>query len=270
MANVSQIEQCLKQVLEERANVLARETGCIKRQRKWSGADLIQTLVFGWLTHPDASLETLASTAAIREVYVSDTAVHTRFNESCARFLHAVLEEMVSVLVHAEQPVPLELLHRFSSVVLEDSSSIALPEELAECWQGSGGGMGGGEAAIKLHVRWDLTHGQLFGPSLTDGRVSDQRSPFRQMCLPVGSLYIADLGYFDLEAAMERRKAGSYTLTRSRTNTVFFTEQGQRLRLQSVLPQRVGQTKEMHVLVGNEQRYRMRLLMLRVPEEGAE
>ena len=47
MANVSQIEQSLKQVLEERANVLARETGCIKRQRKWSGADLIQTLVFG-------------------------------------------------------------------------------------------------------------------------------------------------------------------------------------------------------------------------------
>ncbi len=270
MANVSQIEQSLKQVLEERANVLARETGCIKRQRKWSGADLIQTLVFGWLTHPDASLETLASTAAIREVYVSDTAVHKRFTESCARFLHAVLEEVVSVLVHAEQPVPLELLHRFSSVVLEDSSSIALPKELTECWQGSGGGLGGGEAAVKLHVRWDLTRGQLSGPSLTDGRVSDQRSPFRHVCLSAGSLYIADLGYFDLDAAMERRKAGSYTLTRARSNTVFFTEQGRRLRLEAVLPQRVGQTKEMAVLVGEKQRYRMRLLMVRVPKEVAE
>ena len=89
-------------------------------------------MVFGWLSHPDASLEMLAETAAIREVYVSDTAVHNRFHESCARFLHAVLEEMVSVLVHAEQPVPLEWLHRFSSVVLEDSSSITLPKELAD------------------------------------------------------------------------------------------------------------------------------------------
>ncbi len=132
MANVSQIEQSLKQVLEERANVLARETGCIERQRKWSGADLVQMLVFGWLTHPDASLETLAETSAIREVYVSDTAVHKRFTESCAQFLHAVLEEMVSVLVYAEQPIPLELLHRFRSVVLEDSSSITLPKELAD------------------------------------------------------------------------------------------------------------------------------------------
>ncbi len=270
MTSVSQVEETLKTVMEERACVLARQTGCIQRERAFSGADLLQTLVFGWLTHPDASLETLASTAAIREVYVSDTAVHKRFNESCARFLHAILEEMVSVLVHAEQPVPLELLHRFSSVVLEDSSSITLPKELTDCWQGSGGGLGGGESAIKLHVRWDLTRGHLSGPCLTDGRVSDQCSPFRQMSLPTGSLYIADLGYFDLDAAMERRRAGSYTLTRARSNTVFFTEQGQRLRLQAVLPQRVGQTKELHVLVGGEQRYRMRLLLLRVPKEVAE
>lgn len=250
MEKVSQIEPSLKQVLEERANVLARETGCIERQRKFSGADLVQTLVFGWLTHPDASLETLASMATIREVEVSDTAIHKRFTASCARFLHAVLEEMVTVLVCAEQPVPLELLHRFTSVVLEDSSRIALPKELADCWAGSGGGSGGGEAAIKLHVRWDLTHGQLTGPSLTDGRVSDQCSPFHEASLPTGSLYIADLGYFDLDAVLERRKAGSYTLTRARSNTAFFTEQGRRLRLQAVLPQRVGQTKELHVLVG--------------------
>ena len=64
-----------------------------------------------------------------------------------------------------------------------------------------------------------------------------------------------------LAVTLSREKGG---------NTVFFTEQGQRLCLQSVLPPRVGQTKEMHVLVGEEQRYRMRLLMLRVPEEVAE
>ena len=144
------------------------------------------------------------------------------------------------------------------------------PGELADCWQGSGGGSGGGEAAIKLHVRWDLTRGQLAGPRLTDGRTSDQCSPFREVRLPAKSLYIADLGYFDLDAAMERRKVGSYPLTRARSNTVFFTEQGQRLPLQAVLPPRVGQTKELHVLVGGEQRYRMRLLLLRVPKEVAE
>ena len=41
MASVSQVECSLKHIMEERANVLARETGCIERQRKFSGADLL-------------------------------------------------------------------------------------------------------------------------------------------------------------------------------------------------------------------------------------
>lgn len=69
---------------------------------------------------------------------------------------------------------------------------------------------------------------------------------------------------------MERRAAGSYTLTRARTNTVFFSEEGHRLSTQAILPPRVGQTKQMHVLVGEKQRYRMRVLMIRVPGEVAE
>jgi hypothetical protein len=51
MTSVSHVESSLKHILEERANILARETGCIERQRKFSGADLLQTLVFGWLSH---------------------------------------------------------------------------------------------------------------------------------------------------------------------------------------------------------------------------
>src|SRR5512140_3339008 len=117
MKSVSQVEHSLKHILEERADVLARETGCIERQRKFSGADLLQTLVFGWLSHPDASLETLASMAAIRQVHVTDTALHNRFTKSCAQFLHAVLEEMTSVVVEASQDVPLALLRRFEAVV---------------------------------------------------------------------------------------------------------------------------------------------------------
>jgi hypothetical protein len=65
MSSVTQVSQQLQSILEERANELARETGCIKRERKFSGADVVQTLVFGWQQHPDASLEQLASTAEV-------------------------------------------------------------------------------------------------------------------------------------------------------------------------------------------------------------
>jgi hypothetical protein len=270
MTSVSQVEGTLKTVMEERACVFARETGGIQRERSFNGADLLQMLVFGWLTHPDASLEMLASTAAIREVYVSDTAVHNRFNESCARFLHAVLEEMTNVVVEADREVPLELVRRFEAVVLEDSSTVALPNALVKCWQGCGGAPGEGDAAVKLHVRWDLKRGGLRGPKLTHGRVSDRLSPFKEEPLPTGSLYIADLGDVDWGCVAARRAAGSSTLTRAQARTMYWTMQGKPLKLDALLPQRVGQTKELWVRVADKHRHPMRLLILRVPEEVAE
>ena len=87
---------------------------------------------------------------------------------------------------------------------------------------------------------------------------------------PPGSFYVADLGYFNLDRIVQRRVASSFTLTRPQSSTAFFSEAGKRLQLGSVLPQRVGQTKEMPVLVGIKQHHPMRLLMMRVPAEVAE
>jgi Transposase DDE domain len=267
MTSVSQVAESLKSVLEERANALARETGCIQRERKFSGADLLQTLVFGWQQHPDASLEQLASTAELRDVSVTDTAVHKRLTPQCAAFLHAVLEEMSSVVVQAAHDVPIDLLRRFSAVVLEDSSSISLPDELAEIWRGCGGNHSHTAAAVKLHVRCELKRGQLWGPKLTNGRTSDHKSPFNEDQVQAGALYVQDLGYFDLQRLAQRHQAGARSLTRLHVGTALFTPTGQALCLESVLPPRVGQMKELHVLVGAKQRLPMRLLLLRVPKE---
>src|SRR6266705_886080 len=198
LSSVAYVGERLQCILEERADELAKETGCIKRERKFSGADLVQTFVFGWQQHPEASLETLASTAQVREVSVTDTAMHKRFTPECAQFLHAVLEEMSSVVVQAAHDVPIKLLRRFRAVILEDSSSISLPDELAEVWRGCGGNQAHTAAAVKLHVRWELKRGRLWGPALTAGRASDHSSPWANASLPPKSLYCSDLGYFHL------------------------------------------------------------------------
>ena len=117
MSSVPQVAENMKRILEERANELARETGCIQRVRKFSGADLLQTLAFGWQQHPDASLERLASTAELGEGSVTDTAVDKRFTPQCAAFLHAVAEEMSSVVVQAAHDVPISLLLYWSALV---------------------------------------------------------------------------------------------------------------------------------------------------------
>ena len=106
MTSRAHVETAMSHILTERANVLAKETGAIRRVRKFEGADLLHMLVFGWMQHPDASLEQLSSTAAIAAVQVSDTAVHKRFSKECATFLHAILEELLKVVVQAEMVRP--------------------------------------------------------------------------------------------------------------------------------------------------------------------
>jgi len=260
----------MNEILNERANVLAKETGAIQRVRKFGGADLVQTLVFGWMQHPNASLEMLSSTAAIRQVYVSDTAVDNRFTPKCADFLHAVLEALLTVVVQAEEVMAPKLLRRFTAVVVEDSSTISLPDELVQLWQGCGGNQAHTQAALKLHTRWELKQGRLWGPALTDGRTSDHRSPLSHEELPEGSLYVSDLGYFCLAEIAQRHRHHRYSLTRLRGGTVLLDPKRKRLSLEQVLPQRVGQMKEMRVLVGAQEQVPMRLLMLRVPKDIAD
>src|SRR5258708_11589927 len=131
MTSITQVETAMNEIFNERANVLAKESGAIQRVRKFRGADLLQTLVFGWMQHPDASLETLSSMATLRKVYVSDTAIDHRFTPACADFFHAVLEAGVAGVGPAGEGVPPKVARRFWAVGLEESRTIVVPGERA-------------------------------------------------------------------------------------------------------------------------------------------
>src|SRR6266571_7529859 len=118
---------------------------------------------------------------------------------------------------------------------------------------------------------FELKRGQIQGPQLTDGRSSDQASPFKDEEVVPASLLITDLGYFNLRQMAARQQAGGYTLSRLKAGIALFTREGKRLHVNTtLLPPRVGQMKELQVLVGASERLPMRLLLLRVPKEVAE
>lgn len=265
MDSLAQVEQALTTILVERANVLARETGCLQRQRKLTGASLAHTLIFSWQAHPQASLDQMASMAETAAVSLSDTAIHKRFTPRCAAFLRRLLEELSAVLIQAAEPVGVTLLQRFGAVILEDSSVLSLPPSLHDLWPGCGNQNTLQAASLKLQVRWELVRGRLDGPALTAGQVSAHRSPWYLAPIEVGALYVQDLGYFTLERLAQRRAGGAFSLSRLQAGTAVFDRHGQALSLPQVAPKQVGQTKELPVVVGTKQRLPMRLLMLRVP-----
>ena len=217
----------MKHIFQERARQLAKETGAVVRVRQFDGASLLQTLVFGFQQHPAASLEQLASMATLSSVKVTDSTVHKRFGANCAQFLHPILEELTTVLVQAKREGPMPLLKRFAVVMLEDSSRISLPDELAPGWRGCAGNQSHTATAVKGQVRWELVRGELQGPKLSDGRTSDHGSPFHEVAAVAGSLYVEDLGYVALDRLAARQRAGAYSLTRYRVGTALSQPKGQ-------------------------------------------
>lgn len=273
MPSVSQIATALQQILEDEATTLAKETGCIQRERVLSGADLAQTLIFGWLQEPEISLCGLSQVAGRREVQISASGLCQRFSQQSATFLQAILSRLVQVQLewdHAESALCLPLLSRFAEVIVEDSSSILLPCELREVWSGRSNP----QALLKLFVRFNLSTGELEGPLLTPGRQADCQSPFCEQALPRGGLYLADLGFFGLDRlqrlAHPQEGGKRFFVMRYKHGTTLQTRSGHHLELAGVLPMQPGESRELGVLLGKEQRLSVRLLLVRVPEEVAQ
>src|SRR5205085_5939225 len=188
----------VQRILEEEAEQLAREVGFTQRERVISGADFVQSLILGWLQEPQITLDGLTQVLERREVSISASGLSQRFTAEAATLLQRVLERLSAEQMQVE-PVDIALLKQFSAVILEDSTSITLPPQLAEVWRGCDGSSGASDAAIKLFVRWDVLRGVLDGPGLEQGRRNDKRSPLALYDLPNGCLYVADLGFFGVQ-----------------------------------------------------------------------
>src|SRR5919199_251491 len=197
VSSIPQVCLALQTVFTTVATTAARTSGFIRRQRQVTGAGFVQALVFGFLANPRASLEQLAQRAANVGLTISPQGLDKRFTQAAATCLQQVVEAAVQQVI-AAHPVAIPLLQRFNGVYVLDSTTITLPDALAEVWPGCGGSSVGSAAALKVHVLWNVTTGAFRSLALQDGRANDRSAPVQQVALPSGALRIADLGYFTL------------------------------------------------------------------------
>ena len=76
MVTIAQVAQVMQTVLTTTARAEGQRSGFVQRAGKLDGASWTQTLVFGWLANPAATLDELAQTAAV--VGVGITGSHPR------------------------------------------------------------------------------------------------------------------------------------------------------------------------------------------------
>jgi hypothetical protein len=230
MSIIRAVGETLQSVLGTSLDRLGRQTGVIRRLRKFSGAALVKTLVLTLMKTPGARPVDYAATAARLGVFVTPEAVEHRFTPAPTGFLRKALEQALEGVVRAK-PVLTPLLRKFTSVLTGDSTSLALPEEYAEEFPGCGGKSGSGKAALKVQVLWDLITGALPKVVLEPGRNSDGKSVLLEGPVPAGSLSIFDLGYFSLKRFRELTGSGASWISRWQQGTSAFHPDGTPLDL---------------------------------------
>lgn len=263
MTTIPDLGRIMQVILIDKANELGRSSGFIRRERVWSGASFVQTLVFGWLGRADASSSELRSAAANVGIKISRQGLTQRFNWQAVILLEHVLKAALGYLVSGAA-VEAELLRRFSGVYLLDSTRIELPASLADYWSA-----GVKRAGLKVSVCWEMVYGSLQQVHLHAAREHDSSAAMQWTQLPAGSLRIADLGYFRLAVLAQVQRQGSYWLTRYKQGTCLLTKHGQPLALLDVLKTQHGDCYSTTVLLGQGQQLPCRLLAQRVTAEQA-
>ncbi len=184
METIPTVARALPTVLTATAERAARTSGGVPRVREVTGATRVQTLVFGWRAHPDATVAPVCQTAAVVGVTLTPQGLAHRVTRAAPACLKQVWEAEVGQAV-ATDPVALPLVERFAAVFVQDSTTITLPAALADSWRGCGHATGQGAAALKAHVRLDLRRGALAALTLTAGRTNDRREqPSPTHCRP--------------------------------------------------------------------------------------
>ena len=259
----------MRYVLTEVAERAAKSSGFIKRRVKVTGSNFSQMLVLGWLSNPEATLEELCQSGVAVGLEITPQGLDQRFTKEASDFMKLELEAAVEQVICSE-PVAVQLLKRFNGVYVKDSSTVTLPEKLADVWVGCGNGQGAGNAAVKLETSLEMVSGELDGPHLVDGRTNDRAAAQAHRPLPAGSLSLADLGYWKVADMQTQAANEGYWLSRGHVSTAIFDEAGTQYTLVAFLSQQVTDVVDTPICLGVAERLSARLVAVRVPQEIAQ
>lgn len=268
MIHTNRFGEALQNLFSKTAHAVACETKFEQRQSKLTGHKFMQVMVLGFLQHPTASLNILCQVAADLGVEVTQQGLQKRLTSAAVVFMQKMFEHSKDQLQN-KVPLPLMLLTQFTAVQLVDSSGIALPDNLATEFPGSGGK--GPEAALKLQTIWEFLRGNLTAVMSTTGREPDQGFSGHLRHIIRGSLFLCDLGYFKLTSLSNMITSGAYFVSRFDTHCGLFDPLNEmRFDLLAYLRQTLDDRVELDRLLGCPTKLACRVLAVRLAADVVE
>ena len=247
----------------------AKETGFIERIRKFDPVDFIKASCLLVLCS-SVSLEIFATVLGfIARSSISKQALFKRINSRSVAFLRSVL---MAITLRASNLEPLKhegAFSHFRRVLLQDSTTLNLPEALACFFPGSGNQTGKKQAIMKIQVIHELLSETYLHFGLSGFTRNDQSaSPDILSFAKPGDLIIRDLGYFVLNIFKSLTQKEVYFLTPYQHNVNFYSQDGERLDFLKLLKK--YPIVDTLVIAGVTERMPVRLIASPVPENIAQ
>ena len=195
---------------------------------------------------------------------VSKQSLFERLNEGASAFAESLLQHALKKqLVKSCNP---RLLKNFKRVLLQDSTTLALPDTLAKYFPGNIS-HGIQKAAARIQCIMEVTamcfvHFSLSGFSQNDQSASGLINDY----VGENDLVIRDLGYFALNCLKKVADNHAYFLSRLRYGVKIYDQHGKCLSLQKLL--RKPQVDQ-QVWLGEGERLPVRLVMIHLPHAQA-
>jgi hypothetical protein len=260
--------QKIKQVLpQERLTALGRQTGAIKRMRKINPVSLLGALCL-LAFHGSCSLRLVAAfTGILGNCKLSKQALAQRINESWVRLFSSILSGIVARTALPVAKAP-GLFSSFTRVLVQDSTTLALPQKLASFFPGSGNQVKKKNAMIRLQAVVDLLSESFVHFHITAFTSNDQRASSDILgIISPGDLVVRDLGYFvPLHFRIIISKL-AYFLSRYQHRTDLFYTNGDKIDLLTVLKK--THSLDLWILLGKQAKVPVRLVCIPVPEQVA-
>jgi len=248
---------------------LAGQTGFRRRApRKLSPLAFIQSC-FLILLPDQASLRAWALVIGlVRNLTYSKQALHKRLNGAALDFVQRVLHGTLLNLSLGAQRVLPPALAPFGRVLVQDSVLLTLPPKLVRLFPGSRNHTCRRQAQLRVQAWLDLKHERFVHFRHAAFARNDVAAAGEgREILRRGDLLIRDLGYFVLGVLRQLQDRGVKFLTRLKIHVSLFDLRGRPLDLVRLL--RGRNTLDREVLVGGEERLRVRLVAVRVGDQEA-
>lgn len=269
LPKIKEISELLQRTFsKEQLDGLACEAGFVVKERKFTGHSFAQVCIQGVSSEGlAASLTELCGVAQALGVEVVRQSLDGRFTEAAAGFMESVLS--LCMRVQMGEQLRLCSLGGFNGIYLQDATLYQLPPRLAPLFRGSSGGASA--AGLKIDAMFELTAGD-WKLHFKDAASADTGAAL--LAVPPGSLWLRDLGYFQLADLGRIQSQGAHFVTRLKSNALLYTDRGRGARPMDLAAcagrLAEGEWLDLRVLAGGEARLPVRLVMQRLPRAQAD